>query len=114
MAKTYTFSKKDKNRHKKIYNYIRRKPIFEYCSSDDFKLIVGSLTYSNTSSGTYVFPSTVSYSKIPIVTAISYDSLSNSSADVNVFITALTTTSVTIETSAPFDGEVHFHIISQD
>jgi len=114
MAKTYTFSKKNKNRHKKIYNYIRRKPVFEYCSTGDFKLIVGSLTYSNSSSETYIFPTTVSYSNIPVITAVSYDSLSNSSADVNVFVTSITTTEVTLETSAPFSGEVHFQIISQD
>ena len=114
MAKTYTFSKRDKNRYRKVYSFIRRKPIYEYASTGDFKLIVGSLTFSNESSGTYVFPSTVSYTNIPIVTAISYDSLNNSSADVNVFITSLSTTSVTLETSAPFNGEIHFQVISQD
>ena len=114
MGKTYSFSKKDRNRHRKIYNYLRRKPSYEYCTNSDFQLIVSSLTFSNSSAETFFFPSTVSYSNIPIVTAVSYDSLSNNSADVNVFITSLTTTSVTIETSAPFNGEVHFQVISQD
>ena len=114
MAINYTFSKWDKNRYRKVYSFIRKKPIFQFVSDGDFKMIVGSLQYSNSSSETFTFPATVSYKNIPIVTAISYDSLSNSSADVNVFITSLSTTAVTIETSAPFNGEVHFHVISQD
>ena len=114
MAKTYTFSKRDKNRYRKVYSFIRRKPLYEFASNDDFKLVVGSLTFSNESSKTYTFPSEVSYTNIPVVNAISYDSLNNNSANVNVFITALTTTSVTLETSAPFSGEIHFQILSQD
>ena len=114
MAKTYTFTKKDQNRLKKVYRYIRRKPSYMFCSKDDFKMIVGSITFTNSSAETYSFPTTVTYSNIPIITAISYDSLSNGAADVNIFVTSLTTTSVTLESSAPFDGEVHFQIISQD
>ena len=114
MAKTYTFSKKDKNRYRKTYRYIRRKPVMQFVSDSDFKLIAGEVSFDNTDSGTYTFPANVSYTNIPIVTAISYDSENNSSADVNIFITALTTTSVQFESSAPFTGKVHFHIISQD
>jgi hypothetical protein len=114
MAKTYTFSKRDKNRYRKVYSFIRRKPDFQFVSDGDFKMIVGTLSFSNSSSETFNFPATVSYTNIPVITAVSYDSLSNSSADVNVFITALSTTSVTLETSAPFSGELHFHVISQD
>ena len=115
MAKTYTFTKKDKNRYRKTYNFLRRKPVFQYCSDDDFKLIVGEATFSNTSGPvTYTYPTTVSYNNIPVVTAISYDSENNSSADVNIFITSITTTAVQFESSAPFTGKVHFHIFSQD
>ena len=39
MAKTYKFRKRDKNRFRKTYNYIRRKPVMEYSSYDDFKLL---------------------------------------------------------------------------
>ena len=115
MAKTYKFTKKDKNRYRKIYRYIRRKPDNQFCSSDDFKLIVGDVSFANTSGPvTYSYPSTVSYNNVPIITAISYDSESNSSANVNIFITSITTTAVQFESSAPFTGKVHFHIYSQD
>ena len=115
MAKTYTFTKKDKNRFRKTYRYIRRKPVEQYCSSSDFKLIVGEVVFTNTSGPvTYTYPSTVSYSNVPIVTAISYDSESNNSANVNIFITSITTNAVQFESSAPFTGKVHFHIYSQD
>ena len=43
-----------------------------------------------------------------------YDSENNSSADVNIFITSITTSAVQFESSAPFTGKVHFHIYSQD
>ena len=115
MAKTYTFTKKDKNRQRKIYNFIRRKPVYHYCSQDDFNLIAGEVTFTNTSGPvTYNYPATVSYSNIPIVTAVSYDSEGNGSADVNIFITSITTLAVQFESSAPFTGKVHFQIISQD
>ena len=115
MAKTYTFSKKDKNRYRKIYRHIRRKPVYEFCSDGDFNLIVGDVDF-NDSAGPVVFsyPSTVLYTNVPIVTAIAIDHNNNSSADVNVFITSITTTNVQFESSAPFTGKVHFQIISQD
>tara|TARA_R110001583_G_scaffold33392_4_gene112641 strand:- start:845 stop:1192 length:348 start_codon:yes stop_codon:yes gene_type:complete len=115
MAKTYTFTKKDKNRYRKIYNFIKRRPIYQYCSNDDFKLVVGDVDFTNTSGPvTFTYPSEVSYSTIPIITAVSYDSASNDSADVNIFITSITVTAVQFESSAPFTGKVHFQIISQD
>ena len=85
--------------------------------SDTFfiELIVGEVTFTNTSGPvTYTYPSSTSFLAVPIVTAISYDSEGNNSANVNVFITSLTTTAVQFESSAPFTGKVHFHIYSQD
>lgn len=115
MAKTYKFTKKDKNRHRKIYRYIRKKPAIEYCSDGDFKLIVGEVSFDNTSGPVeFTYPNTVSYSNAPIVTAVSYDSENNSSADVNIFIASISKTKVSFESSMPFTGKVHFQIISQD
>jgi hypothetical protein len=112
MAKTYTFTKKDKNRYRKVYRYIRKKPKIVYCSDDDLKITVGSVIFSNSSGPiTYTWPTTVVYVSVPIVTAIAVDSESNSSADVNVFVTSITTTAVQFESSAPFTGRVHFQII---
>ena len=115
MSKTYTFTKKDANRLRKVYRYIRKKPKFIFTCDDDFKLVVGDVTFSNTSGPvTFNFPANVNYQNIPIITAVSYDSENNSSADVNIFITSITTTSAQFESSAPFTGKVHFHIYSQD
>tara|TARA_B100000674_G_C37933668_1_gene959200 strand:- start:1641 stop:1988 length:348 start_codon:yes stop_codon:yes gene_type:complete len=115
MAKTYTFTKKDANRLRKVYRYIRKKPKFIFTCNDDFKLVVGDVTFTNTSGPvTFTYPSTVNYLNIPVVTAISHDSENNSQADVNIFITSITTTAVQFESSAPFTGKVHFHIYSQD
>ena len=115
MAKSYTFTKRDKNRYRKTYRYIRKKPVFQYMSDNDFKLVVGEVDFTNSSGPvTYVFPSHVSYSNAPVVTAISYDSENNDQANVNIFITSVTTSQVQFESSAPFTGKVHFHIFSQD
>lgn len=115
MAKTYTFTKKDQNRLRKVYRYIRKKPKFIFTCKDDFKLIVGSVDFANVSGPvTYTYPATTTYANTPIVTAVSYDSENNGSADVNIFITSITTTAVQFESSAPFTGKVHFHIYSQD
>jgi hypothetical protein len=119
MAKTYKFTKRDKNRYRKIYRYIRKKPVYHYCSADDYKLIVGYVDFTNTAGPiTYTYPSSgkyaVKYKNAPIVTAIAVDSKSNSSADVNIFITSITILEVKFSSSAPFTGRVHFQIFSQD
>ena len=99
---------RDNNRFRKIYRYIRRKPSL---TEDASNVIVEStkITFTNTSSGSHTFTKT--FTSAPYVTATAYDSAGNESANVNVFITAVSTTAVTIETSAPFTGEVHIHAI---
>jgi hypothetical protein len=115
MAKSYTFTRRDINRYKKTYRYIRKKPVIRYCSESDFKMIVADVDFDNTSGPvTYTYPVEVVYNNVPVVTGISYDSENNGAADVNIFITSITTTAVQFESSAPFHGKVHFQIISQD
>ena len=104
-----SFKRRDKNRFRKVYPYIRKAPVYEYCSPSDIEIEVGEITYTNADSGTYTFTST--FLNAPMITAISYDSESNGTANVNVYISAVSTTSVTIKTSAPFTGKVHFHAI---
>ena len=99
---------RDYNRFRKIYRYIRRKPFIREDASD---VIVEStkITFTNASSGSHTF--TKAFTSAPYITATAYDSAGNESANVNVFITSVSTSSVTIETSAPFTGEVHIHAI---
>lgn len=118
MGKAHIFKKRDANRFRKIYNYIRRKPVDQFISSTGFTMIVGDVDFTNTSGPvTFVYTTAdplVSFSNVPVVTALSVDNLSNNSANVNIFITAVTTTQVTFESSAPFSGKVNFQVISQD
>ena len=67
------------------------------------------ITFTNSNSESHTFSK--SFTSVPYVTATPFDSEGNESANVNVFITAVTTSSVTIQTSAPFTGEVHIHAI---
>jgi hypothetical protein len=103
------FKKRDLNRFRKIYPYIRRSPRYVYTSDKEAVIEVGEVPFSAASSGEYRF--TESFSSIPMITAISYDSESNDTADVNVFISSLSTTSVTFETSQAFTGKIHFHAV---
>ena len=118
MSKAIFFKKRDKNRFRKVYQYIRKKPVDQYCSDTPFLMIVGEVTFTNSSGPetfTYssVLPSHI-FIKVPVVTAIAVDSLSNSAANVNVFVTSITTTAVQFSSSALFSGTVNFQLISQD
>lgn len=111
MANSF-FKKKDKNRYRKVYPYIRKAPVYEYCSDVPVDIEVGEISYNNTDTGSYTFTSV--FGSVPMITAISYDSESNNTANVNVYVHTVTTTSVTIKTSAPFTGKVQFHAIMVD
>ena len=108
MAKA-TFKKKDKQRYRKVYPYIRRRPVWELCSDQAVEIEVGSITFTGTDTGSYTF--STSFINVPVITAISVDSASTGTADVNVYVTNVTTTSVHFKTSAPFTGTVDFHAI---
>jgi len=118
MSKAHIFKKRDANRYRKIYSYIRRKPVDQFVSDTGFTMLTGEVDFINTSgpvSLTYTsIDHEIVFQNTPSITAISVDDLSNDTANVNIFITAITTTSVTFESSAPFTGKVNFQIVSQD
>ena len=115
MSKVYNFTRKDKNRFRKVYRYIRKKPVYEFCSDSAFGMIAGFLDFQNSDGPmTYVFPTTITFSNVPVITVTSVDSLSNNEANVNAFVTSITTTAAQISVSAAFTGRVHFIIVSQD
>ena len=97
----------DKNRLRLIYPFIRLKPQL----SEDSNVIVEStkITFTNADTGSHSF--TKIFTSAPFVTATAFDSSGNESANVNVFITAVSTTAVTVRTSAQFTGEVHIQAI---
>ena len=101
--------KRDQNRYRKVYPYLRRRPRNHLCTDEPITIEAGEITFSNSSAETYAFREV--YVSAPTVTAISVDSEGNNSANVNVFISTITTTEVTIETSQAFTGKVYFHVI---
>ena len=122
-CKTYTFRRKDKNRYRKVYRYLRKKPKYEFVSDGDLTIVVGTAIFDADGNGTATNTATVTYAscdptaifvQVPSVTATAVDSYSNDTADVNIFITSVTTSAVTFESSAPFYGEVHFQVIGMD
>ena len=100
---------RDKNRYRKVYNFIRRKPVLEGVS-DDVLIESGDVTFTATDEATYTF--TKVFSSAPYVTATAYDSETNDEANVNVYIKSVSTTAVTFGTSAAFTGKVHFQAIA--
>lgn len=102
---------RDKQRFRKVYPYLRRKPVLETIGGggDTATIEVGAITFANESSVTHAF--TTSFSSAPIVTVVSVDSESNGTANVNVIITSVSTTDVVVETSQAFTGTVHYHAI---
>jgi hypothetical protein len=95
--------KKNKNEYKKVYPYIRRRPVYTYELDKETVIETAKVYFDNTSEVTYVFTDT--FVAIPSVTATA------EVEDLNVFITSITTTSVTINTSESFTGYVDIHAI---
>lgn len=113
-ARQYSFERRDRNRYRKVYRYIRKKPSYEFASEEGFSVIAGTLDFSNSSGpATYIFTGT-SFTEIPVVTITAVDSEGNSQSNVSAYINSITTNSVSIGTSAPFTGKVHFIVMSQD
>ena len=99
-----TKSKKiNKNVFKKVYPYVRRRPV--YTSELDKETIIetGRVYFDATASVTYTFVE--KFTAIPMVTAVA------EIEDLNVFITLISTTNVTINTSDTYTGRVNFHAI---
>jgi|TARA_R110001583_G_scaffold39145_1_gene125737 hypothetical protein len=100
---------KNINRFRMTYPYIRRRPRYELTLDKEVTLEVGEITFTNASSGTHAF--TQVFTSAPTITAISVDSESNDIANVNIFVSSVSTTNVVIESSQAFTGKVHFHAI---
>jgi len=93
----------DVNRLRKTYPLLRVKPIYNQITAlAGIQAETAILNYIDSFSETYTFTS--SYQEIPIISATPEDE------NVNIFITTLGTSSVTIQSSAPFTGKVHLQI----
>tara|TARA_Y100000034_G_C6799135_1_gene358426 strand:- start:430 stop:738 length:309 start_codon:yes stop_codon:yes gene_type:complete len=94
---------RNNNRFRKTYPGIRKTPSWE--NIDDLQFEASIVTFKDSSSETYTFVK--SYKTEPSVVA----SAAGANADVNCFIQAISTTSVTIGTSAEIDASVHVQVI---
>ena len=104
------FKKRDRNRFRKVYPYLRVRPSNTYCADKEVIIEVGSVAFSN-SNGPITYTFTENFTVAPYVTATSVDSESNDTANINVFIDSVSTTEMQISTSQDFTGAVHFHAI---
>ena len=86
-----------------MYPIVRRRAVNELVTEKETIIEVNTLTFDDASSVTYTFQQL--YPEIPHVTAISKD------VSINVFIESISTTSVTLGTSAITDGPIHIHVI---
>ncbi len=103
------FKKKDLNRYRKVYPYQRKEPRNTLTATSEVTIEIGKVSFNNASSATYTFTET--YTSAPTITAVSVDSSSNNTANVNIFISEITTQKATFNSSQAFTGNVHFHII---
>ena len=95
--------KKNKNAFKKVYPYVRRRPVYTFELDKEVVIETASLYFDATSEATHTFAEV--FSAVPVVTATAR------TEDLNVFVTAITTTNVTINTSEVFTGYVELHAI---
>lgn len=91
----------DLNRMRKTYPLIRRKPRFRELGT--FAGVeLGQIIFNNSTSEVYTFKNT--YTSLPICV------ITPENDNVNIYISALSLTSVTIDASFEFTGKVHIHV----
>jgi len=93
----------DANRRRKTYPYIRRVPVYRYQLDESMLIETASVSFSATDEVTYTF--TTTFTSAPVVTLTAKDD------NVNVYVSSVSTTSVTINSSAAFTGAVELHAI---
>jgi hypothetical protein len=99
----------DANRVRYTYPLLRRAPVYGKIAAGGASTVeVATINFNNAETGIYTFKDPAFYTSIPVCV------ISPEDENVNVFITSLTTISVTVGTSAPFTGKVHVHIYPND
>ena len=103
---------RDQNRFRKVYRYIRKKPVPKSCTTTEELVEIqwerGIVTFNNQSSKTVDF--ITCFTENPAIIAMSAESTDNN-ANVMVFATDISKEEVTFRTSALFTGKVHFQAI---
>ena len=103
------FKKRDRNRFRKTYPYMRTRPVMEYMAGKETIMETGAATFAGDVSVDYNFIS--SFPVPPTISLTPYDSEGLNAAGVNVYIEHVTTEKFTIAVSEGFTGTVHIHAL---
>lgn len=99
--------KRNKNEYKKVYPYIRRRPVYTYELDKETSIETARVEFTDTDTESYTFAE--SFPGIPSVTATAEEVSSN--ANVNIYIESISTTAITIRASESFTGFVNIHAV---
>ena len=103
------FKKRDRNRYRKTYPYMRTRPVWEYMAGKETIWEAQAVTFTDQNSVEYTF--LAAFPEEPVVTATAVDKHGNGASGVNVFVSKVSTTKVTLTTSEKFTGTVHIHAL---
>ena len=103
------FTRRDINRFRKVYPYTPRRKVLRAVAEESFIIEEGTITFTSANSGSYVFLE--KYLSVPNVVITAFDSAGNDEVGVVLNITAITTSSVTIESTASFTGTVNVQVM---
>ncbi len=101
----------DQNRYRKIYRYIRKKPVPLNCAGSDISVFTwGSyfVEFDNQTSVTHSFPCCYATPPAVIATTVSKN---NSLSNFNVFVSSVTASQCTFETSGYYTGYVYYQAL---
>ena len=95
--------RRNKNQFKKVYPYVRRRPVYTYELDKETNIETARIYFDGTSEESHTFTET--FAGVPSVTATA------ETEDLNVFVTSITTTAITVNTSESFTGYVNIHAV---
>ena len=102
------FKKRDLNRFTKVYPYASLPKRNENVPEGNLQLESGFISFTN-EAGPKVYNFTVGFTATPSISGVSVETTEN--ANVNVFISSISSISVSFSVSAPFTGLVSFTAI---
>jgi hypothetical protein len=105
---------RDKNRFQKQYPVRRLEPQYEtVVDANELKVVeTTTLTFTNEDTKTYTFVEQFSSTPIVVVSPVSTAVTGEETANVNLYISAASESSVTIVSSAPFTGRASLLAVS--
>jgi hypothetical protein len=103
------FKKRDRNRYRKTYPYMRTRPVMEYMAGKETIWEAQAITFENQNEVEYTF--LAAFPVAPIVTATAMDEEENNASSVNITVLKVTTEKVTLSASESFTGTVHMHAL---